>query len=336
MLIQEKKSLKNYTTFGVDVFADYFIEINTKESFLELLQHPLWQKNTYIIGGGSNILFTDDYHGLIIHNNILGITILSEDDESMIVKTGAGVDWHEFVMWSVEHNVWGIENLALIPGTVGAAPVQNIGAYGVEAKDTISKVHAIDTETGEEKILFHQDCQFGYRDSIFKKIPGKYFITSVEFTLSKIPRLNIEYGAIVKTLAENNITDPSARDMAETIIKIRSSKLPALGEIGMAGSFFKNPIITAEHATKLLLKYPKMKQFILDTGEVKISAAWLIDYLGYKGIQKGKVGTYSKHALVLVNYGDASGVEVRNFAQKIIVDVYDNFSITLQPEVIVI
>lgn len=335
MVIEEKKSLAEYTTFGVQVMADYFVSIVGPREFKSLMRHPNWSQERYIIGGGSNILFIQDFSGLIIQNQIKGIDVIDEDEDSMTLQVGSGENWHELVLYSVDKNLWGLENLALIPGSVGASPVQNIGAYGVEAKDTITKVYAIDTITGEDIIFNNNECNFGYRNSIFKKNSGKYFITAVEFKLSKIPILNLEYGAITDKLVELNLTDPSARDMAETIIALRSLKLPAIGEIGMAGSFFKNPIIEKDHANKLIHEFQQMKQFDTSDGKVKISAGWLIDSLGYKGVQEGNVGTYQKHALVLVNYGDATGQEVWDFAQKIIDHVFDVFGITLEPEVII-
>lgn len=335
MIIEKQKSLAQYTTFGVQIVADYYVSITSPDDIIELMNRDIWSHDRYILGGGSNILFVQDFKGLIIHNQIKGIEVINETEESLSISVGAGENWHGLVIWSVEKDLWGLENLVLIPGTVGASPVQNIGAYGVEAQDTITRVHVINLETGLSETLHHNQCNFSYRSSIFKQQPGKYFITRVEFKLSKIPRLNLEYGIISDTLLERGITLPNAQDMAETISLIRSSKLPAVGEIGMAGSFFKNPIIEKEQAIILHNSFPDMRQFDLPDGRVKISAGWLIDYLGYKGIQEGNVGTYSKHALVLVNYGGASGSEVWNFAQKIIKNVHDTFSIRLEPEVII-
>lgn len=337
MIIEHNKSLVEYTTFGVDVTSTYFTEINTISELQELVTNELWKKIPhYILGGGSNILFTKNYEGLIVYNNLKGINIIDDSKDYTLVNVAAGEDWHDFVMWSVEQNLWGIENLALIPGTVGASPVQNIGAYGVEVNETIENVTVMNILSGEEETLTHAECNFGYRDSIFKQKSDTYFVLSVQFKLSKIPILNLEYGAIVDKLAEQNITNPSSLDMVQTIITIRQSKLPNVGEIGMAGSFFKNPITTIEHAQRLLGEYPEMKYFHLDDGSVKIPAGWIIETMGYKGVREGNVGTYDKHALVLVNHGGATGSEVWSFAQKIINDAYDTFKITLEPEVIIL
>lgn len=337
MIIEHNKSLAEFTTFGVNVKAKYFVEITTVSELQELMNDALWQQEPhYILGGGSNILFTKDYKGIIVHNNIKGISVDHESEDHMLVNVAAGEDWHDFVMWSVKQNLWGIENLALIPGTVGASPVQNIGAYGVEAKNTIEQVTVINMTSGKIEMLDNIECDFGYRNSIFKQQPEKYIVVSVQFKLSKIPILNLEYGAIVDKLAEQNITDPSALDMAQTVIAIRQSKLPNVGEIGMAGSFFKNPITTMEHAQQLLQQYSSLRFFPLDDGSVKIPAGWIIETMGYKGIREGNVGTYEKHALVLVNYGGATGSEVWDFAQKIMNDAQKTFDIRLEPEVIIL
>lgn len=336
MLIEENKSLKNYTTFGLDTHCAQFVQVNTIDDIHQLINDGYTQKNYMILGGGSNLVFKDFYNGLIIHNHIMGTTIIREDDDELVVKVGAGEPWHEFVVDMAQKNLWGLENLALIPGTVGASPVQNIGAYGVEAKDTITHVYVIDIHSGEEIVLSREECKFGYRDSIFKHTPGKYMVTHVEFTLSKIPRLQLEYDALIDTLAQKNINDPSTMDMVTIISEIRSGKLPAVGEIGMAGSFFKNPIIENHQADELIVRFPSMRQFPINEHYTKISAGWLIDYLGYKGIREGNVGTYHKHALVLVNYGNATGAELWTFANKIIQDVQSTFGIILEPEVILI
>ena len=335
MKIEENKSLINYTTFGVDVRAKYFVVINNVSELRDLITHSLWQEEShYILGFGSNILFTQDYDGIIVYNNMKGFEILEEDQTSMTIKTSAAENWHDFVMWSVSKNLWGIENLALIPGTVGASPVQNIGAYGVEAKETIVSVDIIDLVTGQGRSLDNKECQFEYRSSIFKK-ELNYFVTSVTFKLSKIRQPQLSYDSIVTALTEANIQFPEGQDIANAVTSIRKSKLPNVGEIGMGGSFFKNPVITREHAERLRMQYPDMRSFDLPDGTVKVPAGWLIETLGYKGVQEGNVGTYHKHALVLVNYGQATGAEVWSFAQKIMNHVKQIFDITLEPEVII-
>lgn len=338
MNIQHNVSLKKYTSFAVEVTADHLVEITTIDHMKELIQSDLWKTQPhYILGGGSNVLFTQDFKGIIAHTALTGITITTETKDYIIIDVAAGEDWHEFVMWSVEKGYWGIENLALIPGTVGASPVQNIGAYGVEAKDTIVEVSTIDLVSGEEKMFTHAECNFAYRDSIFKQEPYTYFVTSVRFKLSKKPIPQLNYGAVTELLMkENKHIDPSPTDIAEVIIALRKSKLPDLGEIGMAGSFFKNPIISPEHADVLLMEYPEMKQYFLPDNKVKISAGWMIETMGYKGIKEGNVGTYSKHALVLVNHGGATGLEVWDFAQKIMDQAFHTFEINLEPEVLII
>ncbi|MCI5051326.1 MAG: UDP-N-acetylmuramate dehydrogenase [Candidatus Pacebacteria bacterium] len=336
MKILEHVSLQPYTTFMTQSEARYFTILETLGDFHELIKTNVWVNNPYILGGGSNILFTKDYNGLIVVNKLSGKEIVYEDEKVTDVEVFSGESWSELVLWSVEKDYWGIENLALIPGTVGAAPVQNIGAYGVEAKDTIISVKVYDFKTNEIIILGNSDCNFGYRDSIFKQEPHRYFVISVTFRLSKIPRLNLEYGAIVNTLKEHGITDPSAKDMASVVTEIRQRKLPDVGEIGMAGSFFKNPVILEEHFQTIQQKYPDMPFYELENGQVKIPAGWIIETLGYKGIKEGNVGTYDKHALVLVNYGNATGEEVWDFAQKIIKEVKEQFDIIFEPEVIIL
>lgn len=338
MVIEENKLLTEYTTFQVSVYADYFVILHSEEELYQLMQSDVWKNNKrYILGEGSNILFTQDFKGLVVVNALKGFSIVSEDTDSLVINVASGENWHDFVLWSVEKELWGIENLALIPGTVGAAPVQNIGAYGVEVEETIISVDTILLESHLKKNISHDKCNFGYRNSIFKQQPDTYFVASVQFKLSKKPQPRLSYGVIMDTLEtqgnKNNITP---KNISTAIVSIRNSKLPRVGEIGMAGSFFKNPIITKEHGEKIQEKYPHLKYFPLDNNLVKIPAGWIIEELGYKGVHLGNVGTYEKHALVLVNYGEATGSEVWNFAQKIISETQSNFDITLEPEVIII
>lgn len=337
MIIKENISLKPYTTFMTEATARYFCEIKNEADFYELLEHPLWtEQPRLILGAGSNMLVVEDFKGLVVHINTRGREVVKETDEIITIKVAAGELWHPLVMDMVKFGYWGIENLALIPGTVGAAPVQNIGAYGVEAKDTISSVDVINLHTQEKETLNNDQCEFAYRSSIFKHQPDTYLVMSVNFILFKKPQPHVEYGAIQQQLQEMGIDNPTSEDIANVVIRIRQSKLPDVGEIGMAGSFFKNPVVLKSHAERLKELYPEIVMFPAGEGEVKISAGWLIEYLGYKGIKEGKVGTYQKHALVLVNYGEATGEEVWNFAQKIINHVHQVFDITLEPEVLVI
>ena len=320
-----------------EVTARYFCEIKNDEDLYELFHHPLWKEQSrLILGAGSNMLVVEDFKGLVVHINTHGREVIEETDEIITIKVAAGELWHPLVMDMVRLGYWGIENLALIPGTVGAAPVQNIGAYGVEAKDTICSVEVINLHTQEKEILNNAQCEFAYRNSIFKRHPNKYLVTSVSFTLSKQPQPHLEYGAIQQRLHDSGISNPTSEDIAKVVMGIRQSKLPDVGEIGMAGSFFKNPVISQSHGERLKQEHPEIVMFPTGEGEVKISAGWLIEYLGYKGVQEGKVGTYQKHALVLVNYGEATGSEVWTFAQKIINHVHQVFNITLEPEVLII
>lgn len=337
MLLQSNISLKPYTTFMTEATARYFCEVQNDTDFYELFENPEWKTHPHlVIGSGSNLLFTDNFDGIIVYVKTKGIKIIDETDDIITLKVAAGELWHSLVMFSVEREYWGIENLALIPGTVGAAPVQNIGAYGVEAKDTISQVEAINLDSKQLETFTNKECLFDYRTSMFKQSSGRYLVTSVSFTLSKKPKPHLEYGSLKQILEQQNITNPTIQDITDTVISVRQSKLPNVGEIGMAGSFFKNPVISMTEADNLQQQYPEMVSFPVGNEGVKISAGWLIENLGYKGIQKGNVGTYSKHALVLVNYGNATGKEVWDFAKNIMNEVFEKFSIHLEPEVIII
>jgi len=290
-----------------------------------------------ILGGGSNLLFLNDFNGLVLHNNILGKRVLEEDDTHIQIEVNGGENWHDFVMWAVDNNLGGVENLALIPGKVGTAPIQNIGAYGVSAKDVIKEVHTIDMHTGEAKVFSNTACDFGYRHSIFKleANKGKYFITSVVLQLTKNKHnLQTGYGAIQQLLQEKKIQKPTPKDIAEVVIEIRRSKLPDPKEIGNAGSFFKNPFVDKKVADKLLAQYSDMPVYQTDDAQiVKIPAGWLIDRAGWKGKRFGNVGVHTKQALVLVNYGNATGTEIKNLAEAIIADIQDKYGIILSPEV---
>lgn len=336
MKIQEFVELNTFSTFMVQATARYFVSVSSVEDVKELIKTDTWKNNThYLLGEGSNTLFVGNYEGLVVKNAIEGLEVISEDERTVTIKVGAGENWHQLVLWSLDQGLWGFENLSLIPGTVGAAPVQNIGAYGVEIKDTILEVLAIDTETSEEKVFSNAQCNFSYRNSIFKEHEGRYIITYVVFKLHKQGHPVTEYDRVQEELDAMNISNPTPSDVAQAIITIRDSKLPRVGELGTAGSFFKNPVVDEQKAQQLLEEFPDMKQFPVEDG-VKLSAAWLIDYLGYKGVQEGSVGTYNKHALVLINYGGASGTQVWNFAQKIITHVQQVFGVTLEAEVRII
>ena len=327
-------SLKNYNTFGINAKAKYFVEFESIMELEKIISSDTFNNNkNFILGGGSNLLFTQDYDGLIIHNKIAGICILEDNKTNVIVEVGGGVNWHEFVMWSVNQKLSGIENLALIPGTVGASPMQNIGAYGMEVKDSISKVHAFEIASKELKTFSNKECNFGYRNSIFKEIlRNKFIITKVEFKLSKIAINKTNYGAIEEELKNLNL-QPSPKNIAEAVIGIRSRKLPNPAEIGNSGSFFKNPIIKTSNFRKLKNKFPEMVGYKISEEETKIAAGWLIDNAGLKGYRKGDAGVHKNQALVLVNYGNASGQEIINLSKMIQETILKKYGIQIEPEV---
>jgi UDP-N-acetylmuramate dehydrogenase len=287
-----------------------------------------------IIGGGSNLLFTKDFPGLVLRNEMKGIQLIAEDEDSYLVKAAAGENWHSFVSFCLSHHYYGIENLSLIPGTVGAAPIQNIGAYGVELKDVFHSLVALDLETGKEMTFSNDDCAFGYRDSIFKgRYKGQLVIISVSFRLKKIPNLAIDYGAIREELVNKQVVNITPESISQAIIQIRQSKLPDPLVLGNAGSFFKNPVITKEAFQSLLSKYPSLPGYQTGEDTYKIPAGWLIEVCGWKGYRKDDAGCYQKQALVLVNYGKASGKEIFDLSESIIQSVAQKFSIVLEREV---
>ncbi|UBM57363.1 UDP-N-acetylmuramate dehydrogenase [Marinilongibacter aquaticus] len=331
-------SLKSLNTFGLDCKAQYFVEINAIEEMRELVANPLFQsQRILILGGGSNILLTQDFEGLVIKNNISGIELVEENAEHFWVKVGAGEVWHNFVMHSIEKQWAGIENLALIPGTVGAAPMQNIGAYGVEIKDVFWQLEALNLSTREIEIFDHAACAFGYRESVFKHSKkGQYMICRVGFKLNKGVHLHLEYGAILETLKSMHIVEPSIKDVASAVIAIRQSKLPDPKKIGNSGSFFKNPVVPTALYSKLKAAYPDMPAYIQDDQLVKIPAGWLIEQAGWKGKRLGEIGVHDKQALVLVNYGAGKGNDLVKLAQDIQHSVLEKFGVTLHPEVNII
>ncbi|HKC68632.1 MAG TPA: UDP-N-acetylmuramate dehydrogenase, partial [Bacteroidia bacterium] len=330
MQILSNYSLKKYHTFATDVYAKYFTEVNSVAQFKDLLQNDIYKNNPLlIIGGGSNLLFTKNYDGLVIKNNLHGIEIVKQDDNHVFIKSAAGENWHRFVLWCVNHNYGGIENLSLIPGCVGASPMQNIGAYGVEIKDVCEQVNAIDVMTGEEKTFANKDCQFGYRESVFKHIyKNKYLITSVVFKLNKKPVFNTSYGAIEQELKAMGVTQLSVKAISDAVINIRSSKLPDPAKIGNAGSFFKNPEVSKQKHDELKQQYPNLVAYVLDNGNYKLAAGWLIEQCGFKGKRVGDAGVHVNQALVLVNYGEANGSEIYNLSQQILDAVKNMFGVT--------
>lgn len=331
-------SLKPYNTFGIDATARYFTEITT-ESDLETLREltEFVTMPRLILGGGSNILFTGNFDGLVVKVNIQGIAVIRADESHVWVRAGGGVNWHELVMYCVDNGFAGMENLALIPGTTGAAPMQNIGAYGVEIEQIFDSLTAMHIETGEYRTFSHDDCRFGYRDSVFKHtLKGQYIITSVTFRLNKTPTFHTQYGAIQETLAEMGITDETLtiRAVSDAVIQIRRSKLPDPAEIGNAGSFFKNPEISKTQFETLKATYSALPGYpVADPDRVKIPAGWLIEQAGWKGHRTGDAGVHAKQALVLVNYGRATGAEIMALARQVQQSVQEKFGVTITPEV---
>jgi UDP-N-acetylmuramate dehydrogenase len=327
-------SLKNHNTFGVNAKAKYFASFSSEDELAELLKNDICKTEPLLIlGGGSNILLTQDFDGLVLANNIKGIRIITEDAESASIAVGAGEIWHDFVLWSIQQNLSGIENLALIPGLVGASPMQNIGAYGTEVKDVITKVNYIEIESRNKKSFTNSECDFSYRNSIFKEeLKGKVVITEVVYKLSKTPLNNTKYGAITDELKRLN-KEPSPESIAQAVINIRSSKLPDPKILGNSGSFFKNPIIETTQFEKLKKEFPEMVGYKVSETKIKIAAGWLIDNAELKGYREGDAGVHKNQALVLVNYGNASGLEIINLAKEIQEIVKEKYGIQIEPEV---
>ncbi|TCD10727.1 UDP-N-acetylmuramate dehydrogenase [Pedobacter frigidisoli] len=332
--IQQNISLKPYNSFGIDVKASHFAEIFNEDDLKELFESDLiTTQKILIIGGGSNVLFTQDYQGLVIKISIKGIEF-SNEGENILVTAGAGVVWNDFVNYCVEHGFAGVENLSLIPGTVGASPIQNIGAYGVELKDVFDSCTAFEIKTGEIKTFNFSDCHFGYRESIFKSdLKGQYIITSVTFILSAQPKINTSYGAIETELQKRGIETPNIADVSAAVSHIRVSKLPDPSTIGNAGSFFKNPVIDKHEFADVVANHPDVVHYPTADDKIKLAAGWLIEQCGWKGKVVGETGTWKNQALVLVNHGNATGKEVFNFSAQIIDSVKSTFGVTLEREV---
>ncbi|AVR44038.1 UDP-N-acetylenolpyruvoylglucosamine reductase [Christiangramia fulva] len=337
MQILRNFSLKNYNTFGIDVKADRFISVEKIEELKAILRKT-YSSEVFLIGGGSNILLTGDVDKLVIHINLQGIEVISEDENEVLVKAMAGENWHQFVLWTLDHGFGGLQNLSLIPGNVGTAPIQNIGAYGVELKDNFVRCSGLHIQTLQEKNFELDDCNFGYRNSVFKnELKGQYILTSVTFKLSKKDhQLSTEYGAIKTELQKENISDPTIKDISNAVIKIRESKLPDPRKLGNSGSFFKNPVISLENFRKLQEGFPDIPSYTVSENEVKIPAGWLIEQSGLKGYKKGNVGVHEKQALVLVNYGNASGEEILELSKLVQDSVKEKFGIQLEAEVNII
>ncbi len=336
MIILKNYSLKNYNTFGLDVKAESLLKVNSVDELKQALKFT--KQPIFMLGGGSNMLLTQDIKGLVIKNEIRGTEVIEEKKNKVILSVGGGENWHKLVLWTIENNYGGIENLSLIPGTVGASPIQNIGAYGVELKDVFIKLEAINLKTKRKKTFAKKACQFGYRESIFKKtLKGEYFITKVFLQLTKNKhQLNMNYGAIKTSLAEKGIEQPTIKDISNAVIAIRSSKLPDPAELGNSGSFFKNPEIPRAQFDALQKKFPTIVFYEMPNDMVKVPAGWLIEQDGWKGKRVGNTGAHAKQALVLVNYGNATGQEVKALAFRIIDSVKQKFGIQLSPEVNII
>ncbi|TWR29483.1 UDP-N-acetylmuramate dehydrogenase [Mucilaginibacter pallidiroseus] len=335
--IQENVSLKNFNTFGIDANAKYFAEISREDELVELFADEQWkQMPRLILGGGSNMLMVADFDGLVVRLNIRGIEHHINHDE-VHVEAGAGEVWNDLVNYSVNHGFAGMENLSLIPGSVGASPIQNIGAYGVELKDVFESCRAFEIATSTFRTFTNAECKFGYRESVFKsELAGQYIIVSVKYKLSAIPQLNLKYGAIEEELQNRGITQPTIKDVSQVVSYIRVSKLPDPSTIGNAGSFFKNPVIPIEQFTALQQKYPTVVNYPTSDGNIKLAAGWLIEQCGWKGKTVGQTGTWKNQALVLVNHGNATGKEVYTLSSQIIDSVYTKFGVILQREVNVI
>ncbi|MCY1633738.1 UDP-N-acetylmuramate dehydrogenase [Marinifilum sp. D737] len=329
----ENYSLKKHNTFGIEAKAKYFFEFETEEEIQDFLKKNDIVDTQYIIlGGGSNLLFTEDFDGLVLHPNITGIELLDEDEDSVLLRVGCNEEWDEFVGWAVNNDLYGIENLSLIPGKIGASPVQNIGAYGVEAKEVIENVEAISIESKDAVIFSNARCEFGYRNSVFKnEYKNLFIITHVQFRLKKKADFKIHYGAIQKELEAYK--EVNLKNIREVIIKIRESKLPDPEELGNAGSFFKNPVVDKEKADKLKAQYENMPSYEVSDSETKLAAGWLIEQCDWKGKRFGDAGVHKDQALVLVNYGNANGNDILKLANDIRKSVMFKFGVKLEMEV---
>lgn len=338
MEIQKRISLRPYNTFGIDVFSEYFVEVSSLEELKEAIQYGKEQNLSILfLNGGSNILFTKDWNGLVVKINLKGIEIVRETEDFLWVKVQAGENWHEFVQFTLAKNYGGLENLSLIPGNAGTAPMQNIGAYGVEIKDLMTELTAMEISTGNLRVFSNADCQFGYRESVFKnELKNQFVLLDVTFQLSKRNHvLHTEYGAIQSELANMACENPTIQDVSRAVIQIRQSKLPDPKEIGNSGSFFKNPVISAEQFEELKKAHPNISGY--SSGDsVKVAAGWLIENAGWKGKRFGDAGVHEKQALVLVNYGNATGKEIYDLSQSIIDSIQFQYGITLEREVNII
>jgi UDP-N-acetylmuramate dehydrogenase len=335
MQIQKNVSLLDLNTFGLPASAAFFTEVLSDTELQELLRNPEWKDfPKFILGGGSNILLTRDINALVIHMRITGIEKVKESSEHVWLRAGGGEVWHDFVMFCVERGYAGIENLSLIPGTVGAAPMQNIGAYGVEIKDVVETVETVSLDTGEPRTFAREDCRFGYRESIFKhELRGRFVLTAVTFRLHKTAHFRVDYGDIRSTLIDMNVRELTIKAVSEAVIQIRRSKLPDPAQIGNAGSFFKNPEISKRQFDELREKFPSIPGYFVAPEIMKVPAGWLIEQAGWKGVRDGAAGVHDRQALVIVNHGGATGQQISRLSEKIRDSVFEQFGIQLSVEV---
>lgn len=336
MQIQQNISLRQYNTFGIDVKARLFSAFTTNEQLAELL--TIYAKvPLFILGGGSNILFTKDFDGLVLKNDISGVDLIKEDTNHVYIKVGGGENWHSLVQYTLHRDWAGLENLSLIPGNVGASPMQNIGAYGVELKEVFDELEAFHVKEKKTRVFSVNDCEFGYRESAFKKkYRNEYVILNVTYRLNKKPHFNTSYGALEQELEKMDVSELSIQAISQAVINIRSSKLPDPAKIGNAGSFFKNPEIPQKQFAKLQSLFPGIVGYPLQNGNVKLAAGWLIEQCGWKGVRRGDAGCHERQALVLVNYGHASGNEIFHLSEEIVKSVKHKFGVVLQREVNII
>lgn len=332
--VQHHYSLRHLNTFGVAASAQAYLPVTDPAQLEQVRQDAMLAAlPRLVLGGGSNILLTRDFPGLVLHMGIKGIEIIGEDETATYVRAAAGENWHQFVLWTLEHGLGGLENLSLIPGSVGAAPIQNIGAYGIEIKDRFHALTLFDFATGEQRVLDKAACRFAYRDSVFKhELRDRAVVLDVTFALPKQWQPNVRYADVAQELAARSITQPTAQDISAAVIAIRTRKLPDPAVIGNAGSFFKNPVVTPAQRDSLLQRYPQMVNYAQPDGSVKLAAGWLIDQCGWKGRTAGAAGVYENQALVLVNRGGASGADIAQLAAAIQADVAQRFDVQLEPE----
>ncbi|MEM9991372.1 MAG: UDP-N-acetylmuramate dehydrogenase [Bacteroidota bacterium] len=335
MQIYQDFPLQAYNTFGIAAQAKQFSTIHSVTDLLKVIEQNKEGLPLFLLGGGSNLLLRADLPYWVLKNEIKGIRHIEDySDTAAVVAVGAGENWHQFVLWTIQNNLGGAENLSLIPGTVGAAPIQNIGAYGVELKDIFERLEAVRLSDGKLQVFNKDECQFAYRNSIFKQQhKGKYAIVRVFFRLQKKPSVNVSYGALQHVLKEKGILHPDIKAVSDAVIAIRQRKLPDPARIGNSGSFFKNPELPRSVFERIQVRFPGMVYYDLPDGRVKVPAGWLIEQCGWKGKRIGNTGAYQHQALVLVNYGNAKGAEVWSLAQQIMVSVQQKFGITIEPEV---